>query len=547
MDEERPQPDSELEELRNTLEEKERELEKVCIHNLFLNTVFDGISEEIMVIDREFNVRDVNRVMLERYGLEKETVLGRKCYQIKEESGAPCHMGGSDCPLARAVETETRVETRYRHLDPEGRKRDLSLIMYPILVPGEERIRYFMEIARDETRYRNLIEQLRGSQKRFRSILDTATNAILSIDESHRITLFNNAAERIFGYSREEVLGEDLGVLIPPKYGNHHRYVTRFLERREGSLMGRTISLTALRKGGEEFPVELSLSFLESDTGITLTAIIRDITERKRLERKLLQTERLAAVGEAVAHVVHELKNPLMIIGGFTSQIHSTMEDERILQKLDMILEEIARVERLVGELGDFTKEYRLMRRQADVNSVLRDVIKYMGAIYPPDKVVFTETLDPNLGEVSCDPDKLKQVFINIVTNGIEAGQGWGHLPGHRAVSPRHRGPDQRRGTGYSRGGHSAHLRTLFHHPGAGVGPGPGHLLQDRPGPLGGALGRESRGQGGHLHDPASAGLMRGVKIFQKDPKIDLDGRMGHCYITEFCRGVEQSGSSSGS
>ncbi len=420
-DEHRPIDPGEVERLRRTLAEKERELQEVRVHNLFLTTVFNGISEEIMVIDRDFNVLDVNRVMMERYGLSEESVRGRKCFELKEDAGAPCHMGRAGCPLARAVETEARVETRYRHRDSEGRRRELVMIMYPILVPGDEHARYFMEIARDETRYHNLIEQLRASQRRFRSILDTATNAILSIDETHRITLFNNAAERIFGYSREEVLGEDLGMLIPPKYGDHRRYVNRFLERREGSLVGRTISLTGLRKGGEEFPVELSLSVLESDSGVTMTAIIRDITDRKRLEKKLLQTERLAAVGEAVAHVVHELKNPLMIIGGFTNQIHCAMEDEQIRRKLHMMLEEIARVERLVGSLGDFTREYRLTRREADVNSVLQDVVRYMGAAYPPDKVSFVESLDPELGEITCDPDKLKQVFINIISNGIEA------------------------------------------------------------------------------------------------------------------------------
>ncbi len=426
-DEQRNREDQEAQRLRAEVARLEGDLESVRIENLFLKTVFDGISEEIMVVDREFTVRDINRVMLERYGLDRQSALGRKCFELKEACGAPCHRGdNSSCPLSRAVETETRVETRYQHNEPGGGLRELSLIMYPILVPGEEGgARYFMEIARDETRYRNLIEQLRTSQRRFRSILDTATNAILSIDESHRITLFNNAAERIFGYSRDEVLGEDLSILIPSKYGDHNRYVQRFLKRRQGSLVGRTISLTALRRNREEFPIELSLSFLEMDAGITITAIIRDITERKRLEKMLLQSERLAAVGEAVAHVVHELKNPLMIIGGFTSQIQNSIEDERLLQKLGMIIEEVERVERLVGELGDFTKEYRLVLRQADVNSVLRDVVKVMGAAYSSDHCVFVESLDSELEEIACDPDKLKQVFINIIINGIEAmGRG---------------------------------------------------------------------------------------------------------------------------
>ncbi len=426
-DESRTTGEDRIEGLQAKLSRMERRLEELQIENLFLNNVFDGISEEIMVLDRDFKVHNVNRIMLDRYGLEKARVLGRRCFEIKEECGAPCYRGESSaCPLSRAIKTETMVETSYRHVDAEGRQRELSLIMYPIRVPGEEQVRYFMEIARDETRYRTLIEELRASQKRFRAILDTATNAVLSIDESHRITLFNDEAERIFGYSRDEVLGQDLGILIPAKYGDHSRYVRRFLEKREGSLVGRTISLTGLRKDGEEIPVELSLSFLEMESGVTITAIIRDITDRKRLEKKLLQSERLAAVGEAVAHVVHELKNPLMIIGGFTSQIRNTLEDDRILPKLDMILEEVARLERLVGTLGDFTKEYRLVRRQADVNSVLRDVVKVMSAAYPPENCAFREDLAPDLDEIICDPDKLKQVFINIITNGIEAMGGEG-------------------------------------------------------------------------------------------------------------------------
>ncbi len=414
--------EKEIEELRRRLRRKEQELDSLRMRNLFLNTVFDGISEEIVVLDRDFNILDVNRVMIEHYGLDKEKTVGRKCYEIKAEAGAPCgNQAGEGCPLTRARDTGERTDMSYRDLDPEGRHRDLSLIMYPIAPSEGAPPEYFMEITRDETKYHSLIAELRASRRRFRSILDTATAAILSIDENHRIILFNNAAERIFGYSRDEVLGRDLGILIPTKYGDHSRYVERFLETRQGTLVGRTINLTALRKTGEEFPIELSLSFLEMESGVTFTAVIRDLTDRRQLEKKLLQSERLAAVGEAVAHVVHELKNPLMIIGGFTSQIRRYLEDERITQKLDLILEEVTRVERLVAGLGDFTKDYRLILRRADINSVLRDVVKVMAGAYPPGRYGFRENLARDLEEISCDPDKLKQVFINVIANGMEA------------------------------------------------------------------------------------------------------------------------------
>ena len=186
-------------------------------------------------------------------------------------------------------------------------------------------------------------------------------------------------------------------------------------------MVGKTISLTGLRKNGEEFPIELSLSFLDMAGGITFTAIIRDMSVHQQLERKLLQSERLAAVGQAAAHVAHEIKNPLMIIGGFSNQIGQRLEDEKDLQKLEMILEEVRRLEGLVANLGDFTKEYRLVKRHANINSVLTDVLEIMSGVFSPEKYEFKKYFSPEVAEINCDPDKLKQVFINIISNGLEA------------------------------------------------------------------------------------------------------------------------------
>lgn len=186
--------------------------------------------------------------------------------------------------------------------------------------------------------------------------------------------------------------------------------------------------LSAVRKGGAEFPIELALSYLKMHGETTFTAIIRDLTQQKQLERKLLQSERLAAVGRAVAHVAHELKNPLMIIGGFSNQIRKSLADRKALQKLDMIADELQRLEKLVSSLGDITREYSLVKRQADINAVVMDVVKTFEQIYPGRKYAFVPELDENLGEIHCDPDKLKQVFINVISNGIEAMENGGKI-----------------------------------------------------------------------------------------------------------------------
>ena len=410
----------EIGELRESLVQKDREIEDLKMTTLFQGTLFNGISEEILVLDPDFNIKDANKAFLRRHGVRKSEVLGKKCYQIKQRSNAPCSSGGKPCPLARAKETGERVEMPLEYRDGKNERKELFLIMYPIKLRGKK-IRYFMEIARDATEYGTLIRELEASEKRFRAILDTATDAVLSIDGNRKIILFNNAAQRIFGYSREEVLGANLSMLIAPKYGDQQTHARKLLEQGESDLVGTTISLTGLRKNGEEFPIELSLSLLVMEDGIMFTAIIRDVSEHQQLEKKLLQSERLAAVGQAVAHVAHEIRNPLMIIGGFSNQIRQRLEDEKDLQRLDMILEEVRRLEGLVANLGDFTKEYKLVKRPANINSLIKDVIEIMAGVFSLEKYEFKEFLSTEVAEINCDPDKLRQVFINIITNGLQA------------------------------------------------------------------------------------------------------------------------------
>jgi len=418
----------EIERLKSKLAAKKREIKNLKTTSLFMETLFNGISEEIMVIDNDFHVNEVNRAFLDRCGLKKADVIGRECHNIKERPWAPCTRGGLSCPAERAARSGETVDVSHLYRDPvSGETKEFTTIVYPLKEEGED-VRYFLEISRDVTEYRQLILKLQRSEKRLKAILDTATDAIISIDENHKIILFNNAAQRIFRYSGREVLGKDLGLLIPPVYGNHNRYIKKYLERREPDVIGKTLSLRGVRNGGEVFPIELSLSSMEMDDRVTFTAIIRDITEQQKLKIKMLQSERLAAVGQAVAHVAHEIKNPLMIIGGFSSQIRSKIDNEKDRHKLEMVLDEVSRLERMVADLGDFTKEYKLVKRPAHLNSVVKDVIQIMTGVCDQEKYSFEKLLSEDVEEIECDPDKLKQVFINVISNGLEAMQDGGTI-----------------------------------------------------------------------------------------------------------------------
>jgi two-component system, LuxR family, sensor kinase FixL len=427
-EEDKLEPAEEIERLKKKLAGKNKEIRKLKTMNLFMETLFNGISEEIMVIDNNFIINEVNKAFLERCGLNKTDVIGRKCRGVRERPWAPCTAAGPGCPVERAGRSGGMIEITHRYRDRTGDEtREFITIAYPLKDENEE-IRYFLEISRDVTEHSQLIMKLQRSEKRLKAILDTATDAIISIDEKNRIILFNNAAQKIFGYSGKEVIGKDLGILIPPIYGEHYKYIKRFLTKKDSDIIGKTISLHGVRNGGEMFPIELSLSFMEMEERFIFTAIIRDMTEQQKMKNKMLQSERLAAVGQAVAHVAHEIKNPLMIIGGFSSQIRAKIQDERDRHKLDMVLEEVMRLERLVADLGDFTKEYKLVIRPAHINSVIKDVIQIMTGICTPEKFTFEKQLSEQVDEIECDPDKLKQVLINIISNGLEAMQDGGTI-----------------------------------------------------------------------------------------------------------------------
>ena len=407
--------------LENMLALQEKEIARLKVSNLFLETLFDGIQEQIIVIDGDFVMQDANRVFLEHNGLEKSDIWGMRCHEIIHGSDLPCVYGTALCPLEEARKTGQRVEVSHICEQDDGERREFIRIMYP-LSAEDRKSGYFMEISRDVTEFRNLIRQLKASENRLKAILDTATDAIVSINDDHKVVLFNNAAERIFRYSRKEVLGEKFNILFPPQYSRNYSSVRKFLDEEMPKLKGQTLSLTAVRRNGENFPIKLGLSYLEMEEGVTLTAIIRDVSRQKQLEKKLLQSERLAAVGQTVAHVAHEIKNPLMIIGGFSHQIkRSLLSDHKANHKLDMIFDELNRLERLVSNLGDFTKEYKLVKRQSDINSLIKDVLKIMSETYSSERYNFTAELSSDLGAIESDPDRMKQVFLNIISNGIEA------------------------------------------------------------------------------------------------------------------------------
>jgi PAS domain S-box-containing protein len=267
------------------------------------------------------------------------------------------------------------------------------------------------------------LKELRQKQEINSGIINSATDAIITINEDHVIVGFNRSAEQMFGYTRAEALGQDLTLVIPPPYKSEHRaYVRRYVATREARMIGKHVRLTALRRDGREFPMSISFSVAEIRDNLYFTGIIRDITEYKEMEERVLQSERLAAVGNTVTHIAHEIKNPLLIIGGFARQLLKTPNlDDKAHRKLSMIAEEVSHLEEMVAEMRDFVRRPPAQRRPGQILDTLREALDLFHDTYEEHHITVYQVEETPLPPLSFDARQVRQVFLNLLKNALEA------------------------------------------------------------------------------------------------------------------------------
>jgi len=267
------------------------------------------------------------------------------------------------------------------------------------------------------------LQELRQKQEINAGIIKSATDGIVTINEDHVIIGYNEGAEKMFGYSRGEALGQDLNILIPPPYKEVHRgFVRRYVATREARVIGKHVRLKAQRRDGSEFPMSISFSVAEIRDNLYFTGVIRDITEYQEMEDRLLQSERLAAVGNTVTHIAHEIKNPLLIIGGFARQLIKIPGlDDKSRQKLNIIAEEVSNLEAMVAEMRDFVRLPPAVKSQGRLEEAISEALELFRDTFTENHIKSKRVEDGPLPPLDFDPKQLRQVLINLFKNALEA------------------------------------------------------------------------------------------------------------------------------
>jgi len=241
---------------------------------------FDAIPDIILVIDNHHKILMANRSLALKLGIALQALLGKPCYEVihnldKAPEYCPCIQSDSTA-------TEQIAEAYEKHLDCH-----FTFTTTPLFSSSGDRIGT-VDVIRDISVRKLTQEALIDSENIFQAITESATDAIISIDKEDNIVLWNQTAKKMFGYSAEEAIGNKLTIIMPEKYRQAHRKgILRNVSSGKSKMVGKNYEVTALSKDGREFPVELSLSSWERKDDIFFTAIIRDITNRRRLEEKL--------------------------------------------------------------------------------------------------------------------------------------------------------------------------------------------------------------------------------------------------------------------
>ncbi|MBV8281379.1 MAG: PAS domain S-box protein, partial [Candidatus Eremiobacteraeota bacterium] len=281
-------------------------------------------------------------------------------------------------------------------------------------------------------------QDLAASEAHLKSILDTVPDAMIVIDQGGIMQSFSSAAERLFGYSADEVIGKNVKVLMPSPYReNHDGYLNRYLRTGERRIIGIGRVVVGERRDGSTFPMELAVGEMHSNGRKFFTGFVRDLTEHQKTEARLqeLQTElvqisRLTALGEMASTLAHELNQPLSAITNYLRGSRRLLEGApdpergRVREAVDKAADQALRAGQIIRRLRDFVARGESERRVESLNKIIEEAsaLALVGAKERGVRVRFQ--FDSRIDLVLADRVQIQQVLLNLIRNAIEAMEG---------------------------------------------------------------------------------------------------------------------------
>ena len=397
-----------------------------------LSLLIDGATNyAIYMLDTDGLVTIWNRGAERIKGWSEAEIIGRHfaVFYPPEDVAA----GKPAADLARA-HAEGRMEEESWRLRKDGSE-FLASVTITALYDESGALRGFGKVIRDITEQKAAEHALERREDHLKSILETVPDAMIVIDEAGTVASFSSAAERLFGYTEAEVIGRNVRMLMPePDHHRHDSYLSDYLVTGVQKVIGSNRLVTALRRDGETFPIELAVGEAVSGGQRIFTGFIRDLTERRKtelhlqeLQSELIHVSRLSAMGTMASTLAHELNQPLTAITNYlqTTRDMLAAPDPETLDLIREALDEAAgqslRAGEIVRRLRDFVANGNLGRSTEDLSALVHEAAS-LGLIGAREiGVRVTMALDSDIHTVLVDRIQIQQVLVNLIRNAIQA------------------------------------------------------------------------------------------------------------------------------
>ena len=420
------------EELISTNHELQIRHDRLTEAHAYSQTIFETIHEPILILDKNLSVKSANKSYFEKFKVNNDQVENQCFFELGNKQW--------DNALLKKMLTSIFLKQgsfenfKLTHNFPEIGEKTMLLNARLIIqkTNSEKLILLAIEDITEQSRFylkENLVRK--KAEEKFRGFLESAPDAIIIADITGEIQLINSQTEKLFGYTKKELIGQKIELLIPERYTDKHiAHRKEFSKHASSRYMDVGLDLFGITKQGKEFPVEVSISQLETDEGLVVSAAIRDITEQKRISTELSLAKQVAEDAvktkqQFLSNMSHEIRTPLNAIIGFTSVMQKTVLTHSQQKYIDAIKISGDTLIVLINDILDLAKvdagKLIFENIPFKIERVIDTIIQIFASDIESKNLILIKQFDCTIPAIlSGDAVRLNQILLNLVSNAVK-------------------------------------------------------------------------------------------------------------------------------
>ena len=405
------------------------DLKKLQQHNqeaqTFADDIIDTVRAPLLVIGEDMRIARVSRSYREVFSISADELIGENLFKVQGgQWDVPALHALIDGVLTKDATLE-RVTARVNTADKKSRDLDIHARKLRQTVGGKTLVLLAMEDVTDQNQTQR---ELQFRESRLSAIVNAVPEAIITIDQTGKVRRFSPSAERLFGYSAAEVIGENVKLLMPsPDQDRHDTYIARYLETGVQRIIGTNREVNGKRKDGSIVPLRLTVSEMEMGGERNFLGILHDLSEERKRRSELERAQKMEAVGQLTGGLAHDFNNLLTVVIGNLELLELQLTDEKRRSLLNEALEASTLGATLTSKLLAFSKSQALEPEYVSLNDLVDSMYpllkRTLGAHIEID-LNLAEDLDLTLA----DPGQIESALLNLTINARDAMPDGGKL-----------------------------------------------------------------------------------------------------------------------